>query len=74
MSEKETLLLQNIDENNSNSDFDLEVKEPKLRAPSSRNQIKGLPKSGRGWKKESNKFEKLKNNKKILIKDLIKRQ
>ena len=37
-------------------DFDLEVKSaPKLRTPLSGVNLKGLPKSGKGWKKESNK-------------------
>lgn len=57
MSEKEPLLISQNDEDDKNdSDCDLEVKERKLRAPSSGNKIKGLPKSGKGWKKESKKF------------------
>lgn len=44
-------------EDQNTDDFDLEVKSaPKLRTPKSDGvNLKGLPKSGKGWKKESNK-------------------
>lgn len=36
-------------------DFGLEVKAARLRVPQSGIHLKGLPKSGKGWKKESSK-------------------
>lgn len=48
-------MTENLSQHEETSDFELEVKSLKLRTPTTGNQISGMPKSGKPWKKGSSK-------------------